>query len=137
MELKELTQVIIGLSERSHGDRIKIFGWFLHTQQNLPHFEPSDIGKCYDMLHMARPSSFSGYFENLVTRGDLLKTASGYRLDDRVREALDAQHGTREITIQVTQLLLNLPNQLPDLAERTYLSEALICYKQEPSARRS
>ncbi len=129
MELSEFKQAIADLSEKSHADRIKLFGWFLHTQKGLAHFQPSDIGKCYETLHMASPSSFGGYFENLVKRGDLLKNNSGYRLESRVREALDAQYGTRDITIQVTQLLLSLPEKIPDLGERTYLNEALICYK--------
>jgi hypothetical protein len=78
---------------------------------------------------LARPGSFGGYFDNLVKRGDLLKNNSGYRLENKVREALNAEYATREITVQVTQLLFKLPDQIPDLAERTYLNEALICYK--------
>ncbi len=129
MDLSEFKQGIAGLSEKSHADKIKLFGWFLHTQRGRAQFQPSDIGKCYDALHIGRPPSFGGYFDNLVKRGDLLKNSSGYRLENRVREALDAQYGTREITVQVTQLLLNLPDQIPDLVERTYLNEALICYR--------
>ncbi len=128
-DLSEFKQLVTGLSEKSHGDKIKLFGWFLHAQRKLAHFQAADIGKCYDTLHMARPGSFGGYFDNLIKRGDLPKNNSGYRLENKVREALDTEYGTREITVQVTHLLLKLPDQIPDLAERTYLNEALICYK--------
>jgi hypothetical protein len=46
-----------------------------------------------------------------------------------VREPLDSQYGSKEITVQITELLLTLPEKIPDLAERTYLDEALICYR--------
>jgi len=129
MDLSEFKQRIAGLSEKPHADKIKLFGWFLHTQGGVAHFRASDIGECYEALHIARPGSFGGYFNNLVGRGDLLKNKSGYRLENKVREALDVEYGTREITVQVTKLLLDLPGQIPDLAERTYLDEAFICYR--------
>lgn len=98
----------------------------------MTHFQPADIAKCYDKLHIAPPSGFGGYFTNLLRPGKgLLKDRSGYRLEHGVRTEFDAQHGTREITIQVTDLLLKLPERIPDLAERTYLTEALICFKHK------
>ena len=47
----------------------------------------------------------------------------------RIREALDRKYGSRTITIQVTDLLAKLPASVPDLAERTFLDEALVCFK--------
>jgi len=130
MTLTDFKQTLLGLAEKSHADKIKLLGWYLHSHKGMEHFRPSDIRGCYEKLHLALPSSFSGYFGNLVTRRELLKNSSGYRLEHRVREAFDQRYGTREITIQVTELLLSLPAKIPNLAERTYLDEALICFRQ-------
>lgn len=128
MRLEDLKQAIPGLSKKSHADKIIIFGWYLHSQKGMAHFQPADVKKCYDELHLDRPQSFSGYFSNLLGKG-LLKNASGYRLENSVREKFDAQYGNREITVQVTHLLSSLPEKIPDLAEQTFLKEALICYR--------
>jgi hypothetical protein len=127
MEFEELSEPAKKLD--SHADRIKLFGWWLHVHKNKPHFQSSDIRQCYERLHLAQPSSFGGYFTNLENRGDLLRSAVGYKLESRVRDAHEAKYGQRKTTIQVTHLLLSLPAQIPDLAERTYFDEALICYK--------
>jgi hypothetical protein len=130
MELEEFRQLVPDLSEKSHNQKIKLFGWYLHVHKQITHFQPSDIGKCYDTLHIERPSQFGGYFADLVQPGKgFLKDKSGYRLESRVRGELDAQYGSREITIQVTQLLRSLPEKVPDLAEKTYLDEALTCFR--------
>jgi hypothetical protein len=132
MMLEEFKQLIPGLSDKSHSNKIKLFGWYLHVHKRMTQFQPSDIGNCYDALHMARPSQFGGYFADLLAPGKgLLKDRSGYRLESKVRAELDAQYGSREITIQVTELLLGLPEKISDLAERTYLDEALICFRHK------
>ena len=132
MELEDFKHLVPGLSEKSHREKIKLLGWYLHVHKRITRFQPSDIGKCYDVLHVERPSQFGGYFAELVEPGKgLLKDKSGYRLEGKVRSELDAQYGSREITIQVTELLLSLPEKIPDLAERTYLDEALICFRHK------
>jgi hypothetical protein len=129
LELDELSRLVIGLAEKSHAEKIKIFGWYLHTHKALAHFQVADIRKCYETLNFVCPLSFSGYFNNLLVAKEVLKNRSDYRLENRVREALDAHYGSRAITVQVTDLLLSLPDKVPDLAERTYLDEALVCFK--------
>lgn len=129
MELSDLQQKVEGLADKSHADKIKLFAWYLHTYQKTDYFGHSDIKKCYDDCNVASPSSFGGYFANLVKNKEILKNSFGYRLENRVREALDAQYGSSEIAVKITELLLTLPEKIPDLAERTYLDEALICYR--------
>ena len=129
MKIEEFKRVISDLSEKGHAEKITLFGWFLHVHKGMAHFQTSDIGKCYDALHIGRPASFSGYLINLVQQGKVLKNKAGYRLESRIREGLDSEYGSRESTVQVTQLLVRLPDEIPDLAERTYLDEALSCYK--------
>ena len=80
---------------------------------------------------MGEPSSISPFLASMEKKNppELIKKPNGYKLEMRVREALDKKHGGRTITIQVTDLLAGLPNSVPDLAERTFLDETLVCFK--------
>jgi hypothetical protein len=129
MELSDIKRETSGLSDKSHAEKIKIFAWYLHTQKQKAHFQPADIKGCYDALHLIPPQSFGGYFTNLLGTNDLLKNAQGYRLAGTVRDELDKLYTPVGHRVEVAQLLRSLPSQIPDLAERTYLDEALICYE--------
>jgi hypothetical protein len=131
MNLKEFQLVVSDFSEKSHGEKIKLFGWYLQVHQKRASFQSSDLRGCYDALSIAPPLSFSGYLENLVKQKMLLRNSAGYRLEGRVHDLLDKQYAGREITVQVTNLLLSLPDNIPDLAERTFLDETLICFRNE------
>jgi hypothetical protein len=129
MELAMLKQAVPGLADKSHYDKIKIFGWWLHVHKSQATFIGGDIGKCYDTLHFSKPSSFGGYIGQLVDKKELLKTGGGYRLENKIREQIDTAYGTPEITVKITSLLNGLAATIPDMAERAYYQEALICYK--------
>jgi hypothetical protein len=129
MELASLKQAVPGLADKSHYDKIKIFGWWLHVHKSRASFTAAEVGKCYDTLHFARPASFGAYFKQLTDKRELLPAGSAYKLEHKIREELDAAYGTPEMTVKVTSLLTNLAAAIPDLAERTYYQEALICYK--------
>lgn len=128
MDLAELKQRVPGLADKSHNDKIKILGWFLHVHKNKPAFTGADISQCYTKLDYAAPSSFGGYFQNLKDRKDILKTNGGYKLEHKVRAALDAKYGQSEITVKVSNALAGLADTVPDMAERDYFKEALSCY---------
>jgi hypothetical protein len=129
MDLAALKQAVPGLADKSHYDKIMIFGWWLHVHKSRPSFTGADIGKCYADLHFAPPSSFGAYIKGLVDRKELLTTDRGYKLENKIREKFGAAYGQTEATIKVNNLLTDLADRLPDLAERAYYQEALICYK--------
>lgn len=129
MQLAELTVLVPEFSQKGHPEKIKILGWFLHTKVQKDHFSAADVKLCYEKLHETCPSSFSGYFTNLVTQKVLLKNGSGYRLSGSERDAQNKKYNRTGHKVQVTELLRGLPQKIPDLAERTYLNEALICYE--------
>jgi hypothetical protein len=128
MELAELKQAVPGLADKSHYDKIKIFGWWLHVHKPQATFVGADIAKCYDALHFAKPSSFSAYIGQLADKKELLKSNGGYRLENKIREQLDAD-GIPEITVKVTSMLTDLAASIPNVGARAYYQEALICYK--------
>jgi len=129
MTLVDFKQMVPGFSQKGHPDKIKLFGWFLHVYVKQLTFSPADVKQCYDGLHEVPPSSFSGYFKNLVDQKQLLKNGSGYRLAGEVRDQLAAAYTPSGHKVQVTAILRDLPAKVPSLAERTFLDETLICYE--------
>jgi hypothetical protein len=80
---------------------------------------------------MGPPSSISPFLAQMEKKKptELLRDSRGFYLEYLVREKLNAKYGQRTITIQVTRMLLDLPARVPDVAEREFLDEALICYR--------
>jgi hypothetical protein len=80
---------------------------------------------------MARPASISDFLAKMEKKSqkDLLRTRDGFTLEHSLREKLTSRFGHRQISVQVTALLLDLPAQVPDTAEREFLNEAIICYR--------
>jgi hypothetical protein len=128
--LEDLSRTVSGFDGLPHVDRIKLFAWFLHTQRQMEYVMPADISRCYEDVHVSGPKNISQQFAQLISKRppELLKNKSGYRLEKRVRDEFDKKYGQRAITVEVTNLLKELPAKLPNLAERTYLDEALKCF---------
>jgi hypothetical protein len=129
MTIEDFKQSASGFSQMGHSEKIRLLGWYLHYYDKKETFLPADIKRCYDALHEVSPSSFSGYFTNLVTQKHLLKNKSGYRLSGDTRDKISAAYAPQGHKLHVTSILSNLPAQIPDLAERTFLNETLICYE--------
>jgi hypothetical protein len=60
---------------------------------------------------------------------DLLKDKRGYRLTGPARTGLDAKYGKTASIVIVEQALATLPDRVRSVAERAFLAEALICYR--------
>ncbi len=60
---------------------------------------------------------------------ELLRSKGGYKLQGSIRRTLDAKYGQAETTVAVTGLLSSLPAKISDLAEQSFFSEALDCYR--------
>jgi hypothetical protein len=133
MKLEEIVKGIAGFSTWKHADKIKFFAWFLHSQRGRDRFSPSDIRACYDGLSLERPSDVNPFLTAMLNRKpkEVLKDMRGYALETRIREPLEARHGQRAATIQVDKLLSELPTKIPNLAERDFLREALICFRHK------
>jgi hypothetical protein len=130
MLLQDLVHNVSGFAEWKHPEKIKFFGWYLHTQRSQERFNQADIRSCYDELHLEKPH-VSSYFSNLSKRKpkQLLHDRSGYYLAKQVRDALDAKYGQRPSTVQVDKLLAELPNKIPNLTQRDFLKEAFVCVR--------
>jgi hypothetical protein len=130
-ELEQVVDSIKDFDGWSHAEKIKFFAWFLHSKKGDDRFAPADIRACYDAVGIEKPSNINPYIQGLEGKKprEILRDSRGLYLPKPVRDALEAQYGQREITVQVTKLLGELPHKVPDLAERTYLDETLTCYR--------
>ncbi len=132
MELSEFVQQVDGFETTTPRDKIKIFAWFLHTHKLMTAFDNEAIRNCFKQLHIAAPD-VSVYLPRMASSkpADLLKERGRYKLARAVRSELDKRHGIHRSVIQVARLLSDLPDSVPDIAERAFLREALNCYSVE------
>jgi hypothetical protein len=132
LSLQEVVSGVPGFAKGSHADRIRFFCWFLHAHEKRSRFTAVDIRKCYTQLSMAPPSNISPFLTQMgkMKPPHVLHDSGGYYLEHSLREKMTAKHGQRKITIQVTEMLVSLPSKVPDVAEREFLDEALICYRE-------
>jgi hypothetical protein len=131
MTLSELISQIPDFSEKNHPEKIKTFGWFLHVQRRIERFRMPDIRQCYNDSNLDLPANLGRFLDALAEKKppELLKDSSGYRLAARVREQFDKRFGQSETVIVVEKLLSDLPGKIADEAERLFLAEALVCYR--------
>lgn len=133
MLLEDIVKSISGFCTWKHSDKIKFFAWFIHSQVGRDRFTASDIRSCYDGLSLERPSDVNPFLTAMLSRKpkEVLRDTRGYVLETRIREPLEARYGQRAATIQVDQLLAELPTRIPNLVERDFLKEALICFRHK------
>jgi hypothetical protein len=133
VELVEVIAQIPDFSGKKHIEKIKVFAWWLHTFGGQEAFSGSDINKCYRDLRIEPPGSISPVlkFLNEKKPKQILRCKGGYCLEKRIRDHYDEELGQRAATLQVHKLLKELPDKIPDLAEKAYLEEALTCFKHK------
>ncbi len=131
MELEDLVNGIPGFSKWTDADKIRFFAWFIHSKRGRERFTSADIRVCYDQLRLDKPKDVNSYLAKMVSRkpSEALRNSQGYTLEKRVRDELEKKYGQRPAAIQVDKLLMELLSKVPNLAERTFLDEALICYR--------
>lgn len=128
--LKDLVGGIADFDKWAHADKLRFFSWVLHGESK-EHLKASDFVVCYDALHLRQPVNLRRSMESLEEQGDLLKSASGHRLEKTVRDRLEAKYGMRTISVQVHSLLASLPGRLSAPEQQDYLDEAIRCFRAE------
>jgi hypothetical protein len=126
--LEQLVATIDGFAALGHGDKIKIFMWWLHTHQKRERIQPREVTACYTQLSIAA-TNVGTMMNWLESKQHLIKNKQGYRLERTIDDELTAKYGQREATIHVEKLLTDLPGKLSNDSERAYLEETLICFR--------
>lgn len=68
MNLQELIQNVPGFHGWGHSEKIKLFGWYLHTSKNQERFNQENLRACYDELHLEKPTGVSPYLKSLTDK---------------------------------------------------------------------
>jgi len=131
VELEHVVNGIPGFTNWKDADKIRFFAWFLHSKKRRERFSPGDIRTCYDALLLQKPSDVNPYLNQMLNRKprEVLRDVRGYALEKRLKDQLETKYGQRLATVQADKLLLELPSKIPDLAERTFLDEAIRCFR--------
>jgi len=133
MSLLEIIQEVPGFHGWGHAEKIKFFGWHLHSLKGRERFNQVELRACYDELHLEKPPNVSPYLTSLMVKKpkEVLHDSKGYYLAGPVRTAYETKYGQRAITVQVHKLLTDLPGKVTDEAERLFLSEAISCLRSK------
>ena len=132
MKLVDLVNGISDFNAWTHSDKIKFFAWFMHTYEEKDTFKAADIAKCYDAMNASGPSSVGPFITAMVKRKppEALGTPSkGFKLERRLRDDLDKRFGQRPGAVYVDALLAGLPARIPNVDQKGYLEEALLCFR--------
>jgi hypothetical protein len=129
MDVIDFISSVDGFDALSTHDKICAFAWFLHEYKSAQTFGNSDIRECFRAAHLVSPD-VSVYLPRLADKkpAELIRVKGAYKLEGTLRRALDEKFSCQR-AVAITKLLSGLPDQIPDLAERAFLSEALNCYK--------
>jgi hypothetical protein len=128
-DLKEFIAGISGFGSWSHADKIRLFAWLQHHLRKKTRFTTGDINWCYSTLSF-KPSNTSQYLKDMEGK-ELLKDKNGYYGEGNFIAGYNATYikTKRNTTVVVEKLLAELPGKIPDHAERVFLEEALICFR--------
>jgi hypothetical protein len=131
-ELKSTTDGISGFASWGHAEKIRFFAWFQYAIKNKPTFTTADISACYDGFGYERPN-ISQFLKDMAERKPavLLRRGQGFVMEGKTRAEYDKYLPARDATVKVDRLLSDLPGKVPDAAERDFLSEALICFRNK------
>ncbi len=130
-ELVQLVESVENFNDWSHGEKIKFFGWYIHSPKSQDRFDPAALRGCYDEVGIEKPSNVNPYIAALEKKKpkEILRDRRGLYLPKHIRDDFERLYGQRESTVQTTELLVNLPQQVPDLTQRVFLDEALTCFR--------
>jgi hypothetical protein len=131
MNLEEIVNGIPSFSSWTDADKIRFFAWFLHSKRGRDRFSAADIRACYEELSLQQPTNVNPYLAQMLNRKprEVLRDNRGYVLEKRLRDQLESKYGQRVATVQADKLLIELPDRIPELAERIFLDEAIRCFR--------
>jgi hypothetical protein len=131
LTLEDLAARVPNFAGLIHAERIKLLIWWLQAFGQKQHVLPRDVTTCYSSLSISPPANINSFFNAMERRTpkQLLKSSAGYKLERTLYDALTQKYGQRPAAVHVEKLLADLPKKIPDLMERDYLAETIICLR--------
>jgi hypothetical protein len=113
-------------------EKMKLFAWHLHAHGGRETFDNAAMRDCFQQLAI-QPPEIAKYLGRMAdaTPAELVRVRGDYKLEGSVRRAMDAKYKHDHSTVVVSRLLADLPAQIPNLAEREFLVEAINCYRMK------
>lgn len=125
-DLRSFVAGVPDFAETRPQDKVRLFAWLQHHLFKRRRFSTGDINQCYSALHYKAPNT-SQLLKNLEKTGEILKDSGGYYCEGTFRDKYDKSYGVHEVTLSVRQMVKDLVNDLPELAEKDIFQEAMIC----------
>jgi hypothetical protein len=119
-----------GFYKKTQVDQLLMLAWFAETKQGKACFDGAYLRECFRAAGIDAPD-MSVYLPRLAAKKppQLVKEKGVYRLAGHVRRDLDRRLGGDVLQVAVAKSLADLPLKVPNLTERSFLSETLACYK--------
>ncbi len=134
MSLAAFIRNLPNFADSSLTRKIKVFAWYLHEELNQERFTGTEINRCFDEVHLSRPSNTSSMLRGMTLTNpkQVLRDAKGYRLSASSRsEMVQLIPPARQSAAEATKLLKGLEARVTDPHQKTFLAEALVCFSQE------
>jgi hypothetical protein len=133
VQLQELVDQVSAFDTAAPREQVKLFAWWLHVHDGKESFGPAEVRTCYAKLHINEPPALATYLTRMADArpADLLREKGKYKLARQARTELDKTYGIHQSIVQVSKILSDLPSKIPNVDQRTFLTEALKCYKVE------
>ncbi|AMH07256.1 hypothetical protein AL509_28415 [Achromobacter xylosoxidans] len=130
-DLERFVEPIAGFATKPAPYIVEVFAWYLHEVKQKARFQTTDIGPCFDEVHIKRPMNISLILTRLCqkTPPRLIKDAKGFRLHHAARKELSVKLPQRATAVATTALLNDLLARVTDPAQKTFLTETLNCFK--------
>ncbi|MGB7556645.1 MAG: hypothetical protein WBM04_19925 [Candidatus Korobacteraceae bacterium] len=129
-DLKAFITGIDGFQDKGHADMVRMFAWLQHFLRKKTRFGTGDINWCYNTLSLKSPNT-SQYLIQMEGRGELLKDKNGYHCEGKFLAKYDGLYGTHDVTLKIRQMVKDLINKIPNVAEKDFMKEAEICLRHD------
>lgn len=136
MERKLLENFVERFDDFSKWDgkkQVDYFAYFLATETTSESFTAKQIQDCFDTLSLKQYARAAVYLsENSSNKsGRYIKSKTGYRLERSVFDDIKQQVNSEPKKVHVSQHLSDLVSKIKDSQEKSFLVEALNCYRVE------
>jgi hypothetical protein len=128
-DLRSFIAGVLEFEDMGHTDKVRLFSWLQHHLFKKDRFKTADINWCYDKLYLD-PSNTSQYLK-ILERSELLKDGAGYYCEGTFRIRCEKIYGIHQVTLQIRDMVKNLINDLPSLADKDIYQEAMTCLKYD------
>jgi hypothetical protein len=113
--------------------QVDYLAYFLLNQPGAEAITAGDIEKSFELLDLRKYARLAVYLSEQTTKkgGRYIKHAKGYRLERAALETIRAAVDAEPKRVQVSKQLADLVSKVKDSQERTFLEEAIRCYRVE------